>query len=330
MTGQSVLRVALIGFGRQGKVHFEALQQFVDQKQVTICGICDVLPEAAITDIPFFTNAPEMITNIRPDIVIITVPNVFHFSLTKLALEHECDVVKEKPLSISFAEGETLQQLAKKHGRLIITTQQRFYQPLFQLLKNTLPMIGQLQRFSYVFTVNDLQKSWYWERALAGGGSWLNMGWHTLAVLDWLIGKPTSVQVAWNIGGHRDWHYDTDHSALARLTFANKIQGNIFVSCIAPKEEKLKLYGSEGIAQLSRKSLTIRNSFGKIESFSTTDSGRDYVSQYHSIFRFLRTRNYDMKRDLDILESIQEGTNFAQQQSFSSQTTQGESYVFRS
>lgn len=327
MIGQSALRIALIGFGRQGKTHYQALQPFVSLGVVRICGICDVLPQAKEGNVPFFVSVHELLSHTRPDVVIITVPNVYHFSIAKEALEFGCDVIKEKPLAITLEEGKELLTLAKSYGKLVITLQQRYYQPLFQTLAQLLPSIGKVSRFSYLFTVNDKQKSWYWERELSGGGSWLNMGWHCISVLQWLFGTPKDVSVSWNIGGQRDWHYDTDHSALAKLQFANTISGSVFVSCIYPKEESLRIYGKEGSAVLNRDGLTVTSKSGQITCSTPTPLEDSYVEQYKSVFSALYTRSYHSERDYKILETLCRGSSSALESKDIS-ISQGEQYAF--
>jgi predicted dehydrogenase len=327
MIGQSALRIALIGYGRQGKTHFQALQPFVRLGVVRMCGICDVLPQAKETAVPCFVSVHELLAHTRPDVVIITVPNVYHFSIAKEALEFGCDVIKEKPLAITLEEGRELLELSKFCGKLVITLQQRFYQPLFQTLAQLLPSIGSISRFSYLFTVNDKQKSWYWERELSGGGSWLNMGWHCVSVLHWLFGVPKNVSVSWNIGGQRDWHYDTDHSALAKLQFAKNISGSVFVSCIYPKEESLRIYGKEGSAVLNRDGLTVTLKTGKIVCSTATPLEESYVEQYKAVFSALYTRSYPSERDFNILETLCQGSSSAFESKDIS-TSQREQYAF--
>lgn len=307
------LKVGLVGFGRQGKTHFKTLQQFVLEGSIEVCGICDVMPDLGVTEAPFFTDASELILKTSPDVVIITVPNVFHFSIAKFALEHGCDVIKEKPLALSLEQGQQLLEIAKQHNRLLITAQQRFYQPLFTTLKLLLPAVGKVQRFSYVFTVNDNTKSWYWEKALAGGGSWLNMGWHAMAVLQWLFGQPEDVHVAWNVGGHRDWNYDTDHSSLAKIRYQDGKSGTIFVSCIYPKEESLKLTGEFGTLVLNRDGILLKDRFGKVSCLTRTQNDESYLQQYKTFFQAIKTRKYYSEKDLHILESIEQGTRSAEQ-----------------
>ena len=327
MIGQSALRIALIGYGRQGKTHYQALQPFVRSGIVRICGICDVLPQVQERNVPFFISVHELLSHTTPDLVIITVPNVYHFSIAKEALEFGCDVIKEKPLAITLKEGQELLELASSCGKLVITLQQRFYQPLFQTLTQLLPSIGMVSRFSYLFTVNDKQKSWYWERELSGGGSWLNMGWHCVSVLQWLFGEPKDLSVSWNIGGQREWHYDTDHSALAKLQFAHNISGCVFVSCIYPKEESLRIYGKEGSAVLNRDRLTATLKTGKVVCSTPTPLEESYVEQYKSVFSALYTRSYPAERDYNILKTLCQGSASAFESKDIS-ISQGDQYAF--
>ena len=89
------LRIGLIGFGRQGRLHYHSLQSWIANKTIEVSGVCDVVAESHIAGVPFFQDAHELITTTRPDVIILTVPNALHFSFAKFALEHGCDVIKE-------------------------------------------------------------------------------------------------------------------------------------------------------------------------------------------------------------------------------------------
>jgi predicted dehydrogenase len=189
-----------------------------------------------------------------------------------------------------------------------------------------LPLLGKVKRFSYVFTVNDMQKSWYWERELAGGGSWLNMGWHAMPVLNWMFGTPKEVVVAWNIGGQRTWQYDTEHSALAKLRYRQGITGTVFVSCIYPKEETLKVHGEQGQLSCRRDELTFTLPTGKVTAVTSASSEDAYINQYKDVFERLNTRAYPFQRDLDVLRPILNGYDNVFETSLEEMKAQGALY----
>jgi predicted dehydrogenase len=241
--------------------------------------------------------------------VIVTAPNFLHHQICLAALEAGCDVIKEKPLDITLEGGLKLVNQAKKLGRMIMTTQQRYHSPLFQEAKNLLAYIGRLHHFSYIFTLDDHQQSWYWEREKSGGGSWLNIGWHGISTLSWLLGDITQVALAENSGGKRPWTYTTDHSSLAKLVLDNSVNGTAFFSCVYPKEEQLLIYGSTGRLEINRKQIRLQSPQLQIEMKVAAEEEGVYLKQLHFLLNAWQTHNYNMDRDLKILQVIQAGTN---------------------
>jgi predicted dehydrogenase len=275
-------------------------------------GICDVVPQV-INGVPFFSGYHELLSAVHPDIVLITTPNFLHKEICLSALAAGCHVIKEKPLAISFAEGQEIYASAQKAGKIVSTLQQRYYSPLFLEAKRLLPSIGQLQRFSYLFTLDDTQQSWYWELSQSGGGSWLNIGWHGIATLEWLLGSVTAVSLRAKSGGMRPWTYNTDHSSLAKLTIQDSIPGTAFFSCVYPKEELLRVIGSHGELQLSRKKLKLFTPTLKLESQIEADESSIYQTQLRTVLSQLTDGSYSMEKDLHILKVIDAGTQCYQQ-----------------
>ncbi len=64
----------------------------------------------------------KMIRETKPDRVIVTTTDYFHAKYVKLALEHGCDVICEKPLVTEAQQGQEILDAEKKSGKRIITT----------------------------------------------------------------------------------------------------------------------------------------------------------------------------------------------------------------
>lgn len=297
--------IGIIGFGRQGKQHYSALKQLEQSDQIKIVGICDVI-QSKIDNTPFFLDYKDMLKTVKPNVVLITVPNYLHKQITLDALHFGCDVIKEKPLAINYIEGKEIVDTAEKLQKFVITTQQRYYSPLYIEVKKALHYLGTITSFSYVFTLEDVEQSWYWDIKKSGGGSWLNIGWHGISTLTWLLGNVTTIRLSCNVGGKRPWEYRTDHSSLARLTIG-KVHGTAFFSCIYPKEEKLIITGEQGTLYMNRGKLYVNCQVGKIDMAIVSHEENIYLSQLESILQFLSSRKYDMRRDLRVLHTIQNG-----------------------
>ncbi|NIN71318.1 MAG: Gfo/Idh/MocA family oxidoreductase [Gemmatimonadetes bacterium] len=111
--------VGVLGVGSLGFHHARILQQLPEAQLV---GICDTDPERAATvaselETRAFDDAAELLD--RVEAATIVVPTSSHFEVGKLALEHGCDLLIEKPITPTTAEADELIRLAAEQGRVI-------------------------------------------------------------------------------------------------------------------------------------------------------------------------------------------------------------------
>lgn len=113
----ATLRVALVGVGGIGPVHFVNWKQ-VDRAQV--CCACDVRPERRefLSDpaLPFYTDLREMLEKEHPDIVDICTPSYLHFEHAMLAIEYGAHVLVEKPVCLELPQIDELFAAAARRG----------------------------------------------------------------------------------------------------------------------------------------------------------------------------------------------------------------------
>ncbi len=111
--------VGVLGVGSLGFHHARILQQLPEAQLV---GICDTDPERAATvaselETCAFADAAELLD--RVEAATIVVPTSSHFEVGKLALQHDCDLLIEKPITPTTAEADELIRLAEERGRII-------------------------------------------------------------------------------------------------------------------------------------------------------------------------------------------------------------------
>lgn len=310
---QKKLKIAIIGLGNQGKKHFDAIKTIEKKGKVQLVGICDI--NSKISGIPVYSDYKRLLAETKPDVVLISTPNYLHKQIVVDALKRKIDVIKEKPLAMSYVDAREMLQAAIEHNSQLITLQQRFYSPLFIKAKKTISSLGKIVSFSYRFTLNDNKNSWYWDLEKAGGGSWLNMGWHAVSVVQWLIGDTTRISLDWKINNKREWDYKTDHSSLAKVEVGKNIVGFLFLSCAFPKkEESLKVVCKKGIVYLSRNELKVY-SFAKKRIISEykdySEENEIYFAQLADTIKKINNKKDYLLRDLEKVKIIQAGINSA-------------------
>lgn len=113
------LRVGVVGVGHLGRFH---AQKYVMQPHTTLVGVVDVDPlraaeVAALCQTTAFTSHCDLFGQV--DCVSIAVPTQFHHAVARDFLTHGIDVLVEKPLTATAAEGRELVEIAASTGRIL-------------------------------------------------------------------------------------------------------------------------------------------------------------------------------------------------------------------
>lgn len=128
------LKVAIIGAGRRGRIHADAVAAFPDRTRVV--GIADLdeerargviaasAPEAAV-----MADAEALLRETRPDVVYVTTPPPLHRAQTETALALGAHVVLEKPIALSNEDAEAIGVAATAANRLVHVCHQLRYLP---------------------------------------------------------------------------------------------------------------------------------------------------------------------------------------------------------
>ena len=124
------VNTAIIGCGRLAEHYFKILNSGA-VKGINIIGVCDENPSksneyAKLFNCAGHTDYETMLKKIKPDLVLILTPSGFHTLHTRIALEHNTNVMVEKPLSLLPSDTKSLIALAKSKNltnwRTVINT----------------------------------------------------------------------------------------------------------------------------------------------------------------------------------------------------------------
>ncbi|NND06420.1 MAG: Gfo/Idh/MocA family oxidoreductase [Saprospiraceae bacterium] len=124
-------RLAMVGTGSRGTGMWgrSLVEDYGDQ--VEFVALCDANQKRAAyakkylnIDVPLYqaSDFVKMILETKPDSVIVTTTDCFHAKYVKLALEHGCDVICEKPLVTNAQQGQEILDAEKRSGKKITTT----------------------------------------------------------------------------------------------------------------------------------------------------------------------------------------------------------------
>lgn len=108
--------IVLIGLGN---ISLYLKSGLVNSKTLNLVAVCDKNEDCTgrseYSDYKFYTDYMDMIKNIHPDMVYLSVPANMHYKIAKDILQEDVIVISEKPACESLAEVEELYDIAEKH-----------------------------------------------------------------------------------------------------------------------------------------------------------------------------------------------------------------------
>lgn len=198
------MKAAIIGCGMIANfAHIPAFRHLADTFEIV--GVCDInLQTAKDTaerhDIPYFADdAEKMLSDVKPDIVSVCVPNMLHKKYASLALEAGAHVLCEKPLAVKYADAKELFALAEKKGLMLCACQSMRFTPDRLEAKRMIDdgALGDIYygEFSRVRRRGIPKWGAFHIEALNGGGAFVDIGVHMLDAVVWLMGNPRPISV---------------------------------------------------------------------------------------------------------------------------------------
>jgi len=257
-----MLRIAIIGAGMPVQVgHAPALQALRDRYQVV--AIADVSPDAlervgvmlAVPAEHRYTDYQEMLLREKVDVVDIALPNAYHHEAAMAALLAGAHLIIERPLALSVADAEELLRLAESRGRLItVLHYYRFYPPFREAIRlvNTgaigQPFLIRCEGVTGGFGPGTptYHPQWHDNPIIAGGGVWMESGYHAVYLCTALMESPI-VSVSASIDSYTS-EFTVDDTAVVTLSHENNGVSHIQVAWSVPAggQRVFEIHGTEG------------------------------------------------------------------------------------
>ncbi len=144
------LKVGVVGTGYLGKFHAE---KYAAMEDVELVGIADTNQKqagqvAGRLGVPAYFSAEDIVDKV--DAVSIAVPTPLHYPISRLFLEHDVDVLIEKPITTTLKEADSLIDLAESRGLIIQVGHLERFNPAVIALEDVLgiPMFIESHRLS--------------------------------------------------------------------------------------------------------------------------------------------------------------------------------------
>ncbi len=206
------------------------------------------------------------------EVAYIVTPNSTHADLTVRALEAGKHVLCEKPMANSPAECQRMIDAAKAAGRKLMIAYRAHWEPHNVRVKEMIDA-GELGKIWFASSDHhrplDLSKprdQWRAKKAIAGGGSFVDIGVYSLNGLIWLMGEVPNAVSASAFSPPGDPRFaEVENVLVAELAFPSGARATISSGYTADKK-RIDLWGDKLVATLdpatsySGNRLTVSNS----------------------------------------------------------------------
>lgn len=198
------MRTGVVGIGNMGSAHAMAIfQNRVEGMKLTaVCDTSSARLEWAKGEwgeqVKRFSDYREMLSSGLLDAVVVATPHFDHPKIAGDGFKRNLHVLIEKPAGVTASEVRTLNETAKKSGKVFAIMYNQRTNPLYRTLKSYIEegKLGNIKRLVWIinnwyrtqayYDSGDWRATWNGE----GGGVLLNQCPHNLDIWQWMMGMP--------------------------------------------------------------------------------------------------------------------------------------------
>jgi UDP-N-acetyl-2-amino-2-deoxyglucuronate dehydrogenase len=250
------VRTALVGCGKVGLIHAQALASLAASEFVAVC---DALSERANAfsnrfQVQPYDDLTRMLLEQRVDVLCIATPHPLHAAAAIAAAQSGTHALVEKPLAACLSDCDAMLAAARlQKTKLGVISQRRWYEPVRRMKeaidagKIGRPVLGTFTMYSWREPAYYQSDPWRGRWDTEGGGVLVNQSPHMLDLLQWLMDDAVSeVSGYWANLNHPS--VEVEDSAVAILRFRQGGLGSI-VASLSQKPgiyTKVHIHGSNG------------------------------------------------------------------------------------
>ncbi len=237
------MKIALLGYGRAGKIHFENLLN----SNVELRYVLDIKNNKEIEK--YYTKDINVILNDNEiKAVLICTPTNKHYSYIKLCLKNNKHVFCEKPISHNQDEIKECFELAEKNGKILFCAFNRRFDPNLINIKNKLDNfeIGNIQHILSISRDFPYPTKEYLE---ISSGIFHDCVVHDIDFINWFLkDKPISLYCTGNKTQPIDRSADNLDNVIVILEYSSGIIATINCSRIAQSyDQRVEIQGDQGM-----------------------------------------------------------------------------------
>ena len=195
-----MISTLLVGFGFSATTFHLPFLNYLPQFSIDVVisskpdAVKAVLPHAEV-----YSSLEEALKIHDVDLVIITTPNHLHGQQARIALEHSCHVLVEKPFTLNSEEAEALVDLANAQNKQLCVYHNRRFDGDFLTIKKLIDegRLGEIKRLESRFDrFRPIPRNRWRENAGPGSGIFWDLGPHLIDQALQLFGEPKEVSAS--------------------------------------------------------------------------------------------------------------------------------------
>lgn len=260
------MKYALIGCGRIAVNHIKAALN----NKLQIIAVCDVIAdkmEALLakynlqneTSIKRYTDYKQMLAeNADIELISIATESGLHAEIALYCIEHNKNVIIEKPIAMSIADADKIIEAAEKYGVKVSACHQNRFNVAVQKMRKALEA-GRFSKISHasIHVRWNRDKNYYDQAPWRGtwaqdGGALMNQCIHGIDLLRWMMGG--EIDEVYGKTKQQFHHYlEAEDLGMAVVSFKNGAVATIEgTTNVYPKnlEETLYLFGETGTVKI--------------------------------------------------------------------------------
>ena len=242
------MNFAIIGLGNIANKFAKTINEL--NKTLYAVGSRDINKAKEFKDkynaIKYYGSYEDLYNDNNIDIIYIATPNNMHYKNCLDALNHNINVICEKPFTVNHIEAKELYDLAKEKDLFIMEGLWIRFLPLYKRLKELLNnnYIGNIKNItvSYGFDTNDVRKVRKFDPNLAGGAL-LDIGIYNIGLLDMIT---NSNVISFN-SDYKINEYGTDSYSKIDFIFENNITATSICEIGHDIKREVYIKGDNGI-----------------------------------------------------------------------------------
>ncbi|MCP8687610.1 Gfo/Idh/MocA family protein [Marinobacterium sedimentorum] len=228
----TLLKIAVVGAGIIGKAHMDLL---VASEHCDLAAVVDPCAQAKALaqakGAAYFTSLDELLTQARPDGIILATPNHRHVEQALACIAAGVPVLIEKPVAHTLDEGRKLLDAARSADAKCLVGHHRYHSPIIAKAKQIIGenLLGDLVAVSasaMFFKPDDYFEHSPWRTRKGAGPILVNMI-HEVGNLRYLCGEIVEVQA---MSSNAQRKYEVEDTVALSLRFANGTLGS-FMLC---------------------------------------------------------------------------------------------------